>query len=206
MPSSSKPETVDTIKKAIFLDRDGTISSDEFGYISDPALYKLYPFTGEALRLLQSLGYLLFIVTNQSGIARGYFSLEQLEAVHSRMRELLASEGVKLDKIFFSPYWKDGIVEPYNVNHEDRKPGLGMFKQAKEEFHFDTCHSWMLGDRYSDVAFGKKAGLKTILLLSGNGREELTSDLKLKDYKPDYVTDDLLTAAKLIDLCQSHRI
>jgi len=194
---------VDTIKRAIFLDRDGTISSDEFGYISDPALYKLYPFTGEALRLLQGLDYFLFIVTNQSGIARGYFSLEQLGAVHARMQELLAAEGVKLDRIFFSPYWHDGIVQPYNVSHEDRKPGLGMFKQAKQEFKFDTTLSWMLGDRYSDVAFGKKAGLKTILLMSGNGRDELNKDFMLKEYLPDYVAEDLLTAAKLIELCQS---
>lgn len=205
MPSSFKPETVATINKAIFLDRDGTISSDEFGYISDPSLYKLYPFTGEALRLLQRLGYLLFIVTNQSGIARAYFSLEQLEAVHNRMKEMLAAEGVSLDRIYFSPYWKDGIVEPYNVNHEDRKPGLGLFKQAKREFRFDTSLSWMLGDRYTDVAFGKKAGLKTVLLLSGNGREELAGDFSSREYKPDFVAEDLLTAAKLIELCQTRK-
>lgn len=189
----------ETIRRAIFLDRDGTISSDEFGYITDPAAYHLFPNTGEALRLLRSLGYYLFIVTNQSGIARGWVSLEQLNSVHARMRELLLGEGVTLDRIFYSPYFKDGVIEPYNVQHEDRKPGLGMFKTAKQEFDFDTRQSWMVGDRYSDVAFGKKAGLRTILLLTGNGRKEMLTGFQGWDYEPDFVTENILTAAALIE-------
>jgi len=188
-----------TIKRAIFLDRDGTISSDEFGYINDPAGYKLYPNTGEALRLLRSLGYYLFIVTNQSGIARGRVSPEQLAAVHAKMSDLLNAEGVTLDRIFFSPYFKDGIIEPYNIEHEDRKPGLGMFHAAKREFDFCTYGSWMVGDRYSDVAFGKKAGLRTILLLTGNGRKEMLTGFQGWDYEPDFIAENILTAAALIE-------
>ncbi|PKN75889.1 MAG: HAD family hydrolase [Candidatus Cloacimonetes bacterium HGW-Cloacimonetes-2] len=190
---------VEEIKRAVFLDRDGTISSDELGYNSDPDKYHLYPYTGEALRLIQSLGYLLIIVTNQSGIARSYFTIEQLNTVHDRMKELLLAEGVFLDAVYFSPYWKDGIVEPYNVAHEDRKPGIGMYRTAKQDFGFNTAQSWMIGDRYTDVAFGRKAGLKTVLLLSGNGREELDTAFE-REYKPHFIADNLLTAAKLIEL------
>lgn len=190
--------TANVINRAIFLDRDGTISPDEFGYIKDPIGYSLYPFTGEALRLLRAAGYLLFLVTNQSGIARGFLTLEELSKVHAKLSSLLAEEKVSLDQIYFSPYYIDGIVEPYNIQHEDRKPGLGLFKQAQKDFDFEAQNSWMIGDRYTDVAFGKKAGLKTILLLTGNGKEIFWQGSDDWEYKPDFVVDNLLTAARLI--------
>jgi histidinol-phosphate phosphatase family protein len=192
--------TPNDIRGAVFLDRDGCISPDELGYNSDPAQYQLYPYTGPALRLLRDLGYLLFVVTNQSGIARGYFDIPALERVHARMRELLSKEGVSLDAVYFSPYFKEGIVPPYNVHHEDRKPGLGMFRRARQEFRFDPGRSWMLGDRYSDIAFGRKAGLKTVLLLSGNGMKEFRNGFAQWEFKPDFTAENLLTAARLIQL------
>jgi len=194
--------TAKSFNKAVFLDRDGCISPDKFGYISDPAGYELYPYTGEALRLLKSLGYLLILVTNQSGIARGYFDFPQLEKVHAKLRDLLAAEGAKLDAIYFSPYLKEGIVEPYNIAHEDRKPGLGMFRRAQREFRIDPAASWMIGDRETDIAFGKKAQLKSILLLSGNGAQEMLSGPWNWEYRPDFMAESLLTAAKLIELMQ----
>lgn len=194
--------TAKSSKKAVFLDRDGCISPDEYGYISDPAGYELYPYTEQALRLLKSLGYLLILVTNQSGIARGYFGFPELEKVHAKLQNLLAAEGVKLDAIYFSPYLKQGIVEPYNVAHEDRKPGLGMFRRARREFKIDPAASWMIGDRETDVAFGKKAHLKSILLLTGNGAQEMLSGAWNWEYPPDFVAENLLTAAKLIELMQ----
>lgn len=190
--------TVKPTDKAVFLDRDGCISPDEFGYISDPSLYKLYPWTGEALRLLSGLDYKLFIVTNQSGIARGYFTREALEQVHDRMRELIRAEGVELTAIYYSPYFKDGIVEPYNIQHEDRKPGLGMFRRALAEHPFVARDSWMIGDRFSDVAFGRNAGLNTVLLLTGNGTQEMMDGILTRDPKPHFVAEDLLTTARLI--------
>ncbi|HOZ01584.1 MAG TPA: HAD family hydrolase [Candidatus Syntrophosphaera sp.] len=187
-------------ERAVFLDRDGCISPDQFGYISDPAGYSLYPYTGEALRILRDLGYQLFVVTNQSGIARGYFDVPALERVHKRLKELLTAEGVKLAGLYYSPYFAEGIVRPYNRPHEDRKPGLGMFKRARREHPFDPGRSWMLGDRYSDVEFGKKAGLKTVLLLSGHGAHEMLFKLREHPYKPDFMAENLLTAARLIQM------
>lgn len=192
--------TVNAINRAVFLDRDGCISPDEFGYISDPASYHLYSYTGHALRLINALGYLTFIVTNQSGIARGYFTPEQLEKVHERLRSLLANESVTLNQIYYSPYYKEGIVHPYNIDHEDRKPGLGMFKKALKEHGFNPAQSWMIGDRYTDVEFGRRAGLKTILLLSGNGSQEIRDGILDWPYLPHYIAENLLTAAKLIEL------
>ncbi|MDD2332653.1 MAG: HAD family hydrolase [Candidatus Cloacimonetes bacterium] len=184
--------------RAIFLDRDGTISSDEYGYIRTPEDYTLYPYTASALKVLRQLGFLLFVVTNQSGIARGYFGKENVERVHDHMKMLLAREGVSLDAVYYSPYYKAGIVPPYNIEHEDRKPGIGMFKRARQEFRFRPEHSWMIGDRYSDVKFGIEAGLKTILLLSGNGKSEFQTQLHNWDIRPHYIVSDLSTAAWLI--------
>ncbi|MDD4310622.1 MAG: HAD family hydrolase [Candidatus Cloacimonetes bacterium] len=187
-----------SIKRAVFLDRDGVISPDEFGYISNPDEYSLYPYTGQALRILQELGFLLFVVSNQSGIARGYFSVEALDSVFVRMRDLIAAEGVSLSGIFYSPYHIEGSVPPYNIDHEDRKPGIGMYKKARELYNFDTGKSWMIGDRNTDILFGRNAGLKTMLLLSGNGQKVFLEEGCTNNLKADFICENLLTAANLI--------
>ena len=150
-------------------------------------------------------GYLLFIVTNQSGIARGYFGHQELRKVHDRMEALLAEEGVYLDAIYYSPYWKDGVVVPYNVEHEDRKPGTGMYKRAMADFGFSRKDSWMIGDRATDIAFGQNAGLRTIMLLSGNGRDELEGGIVRSVHAPDYIAQNIYTAARLIELCDKSK-
>lgn len=189
---------VNAIRRAILLDRDGTISPDQFGYIKDPSVYHLYPETAEALRILQALAYQIIIVTNQSGIARAYLSLEELESVHQKMRDLIAAEGVTLDAVYFSPYHIDGILPPYNIDHEDRKPGIGMFKRARQEFGFDPAHSFMIGDRGTDIGFAHAAGLKSILLLTGNGEQTMQKVLSGHAAKPDFIAENILTAAQLI--------
>ncbi|MGB4261174.1 MAG: HAD family hydrolase, partial [Candidatus Cloacimonas acidaminovorans] len=146
--------TAKDIKRAIFLDRDGVISPDDFGYLSNPEEYHLYPYTIEALKIFKELNFLLFVVTNQSGIARGYFTIDDLEKVLAKMRSLLSAGGIELDGVYYSPYYKDGIVPPYNIDHIDRKPGIGMFKKAYSEFHFQIEGSYMIGDRISDLGFG----------------------------------------------------
>lgn len=183
---------------AVLLDRDGTINPDEFGYINDPAGYYLYPYAAEAVKLLRSLGYYILLVTNQGGVARGYITLDQMHSVLDKAQQLMAEQGAPIDKVYFSPYYHAGVVEPYNIPHEDRKPGLGMFQRALKEFKFRPELSWMIGDRHSDIAFGKKAGLKTILLLSGNGEKEFIKEMRDWEYQPDFVVKDLLAAARLI--------
>lgn len=141
---------------------------------------------------------MLFIVTNQSGIARGYFGLDELKLVHNHMEALLKAEQVVLDGIYFAPYYAGGSVSPWNIDHPDRKPGPGMYQKALREHPFQTSASWMIGDRYTDIAFGKSNGLRSILLLSGNGWDELKTDVLSWEYQPDFICEDLLTAAKLI--------
>jgi D,D-heptose 1,7-bisphosphate phosphatase len=184
--------------KAVFLDRDGTINIDERGYINHPDKFDVYPFAAEAIKILNELGYKVIVVTNQSGITRGYYTIEDLDNIHKKMSEQLAAGKAFTDAIYFSPYHLEGTIEPYNIHHEDRKPSLGMFRKALQEFNLDIKKSFMVGDRYSDVAFGKKAGLKTILVRTGFGEKEFLQNRKKRALKPDFVVKNLLSAANLI--------
>jgi histidinol-phosphate phosphatase family protein len=184
-------------RRAIFLDRDGTINSDEYGYIKIPQDFHLYPFTKRALAKLKKCGFLLFLVTNQSGVARGYYNFSDLDKIHNKMQQEL--EDFAFDDIFISPYHIQGVVKPYNISHADRKPGLGMFKQALQKYDFQIRDSYMIGDKYSDIEFGKKAGLITILVQTGNGRQEFLENRQTWKYIPDLIADNLLVAAELIE-------
>ncbi len=183
--------------KAVFLDRDGTINIDGNGYISKTEDFKLYPFAPEAIKMLNDAGFLVFVVTNQSGIARGYYTLADLDKLHSKMKNILAEIGAKIDDIFISPYHIEGKIEPFNIDHEDRKPGLGMLKKAMAKYPIELKHSFMVGDRYTDIEFGRKANLQTILVKTGMGEEEFKQRKNWKKY-PHFVVENLLDAAKLI--------
>ena len=187
------------MKKAIFLDRDGTINADEHGYINKPEDVHLYPFAAEAISKWNKKGYLVFIVTNQAGIAYGYFTKEAVDKVNNKLVKDLALGNAEIDEIFYSPYHAKGIAKPFNIQHEDRKPGIGMYLKAKEKYSFDTKHSFMIGDRYSDIGFGKNAGLITILVRTGSGGKEFLQKRNESEYKPDYVVKDLVAAVKLIE-------
>ncbi len=184
--------------KAVFLDRDGTINKDEVGYISHPDDFNLFPDAAKAIAMLNKAGYMVFVVTNQSGIARGYYTFDDLDIIHNRMHELLSKEDAHVDEVFISPYHHEGTIEPWNIRHEDRKPGLGMFRKAQDKYDVSVRESFMIGDKYSDVAFGKKAGMKMILVETGYGREVFLRDREKWEFKPDYMAKDLLAAAKLI--------
>jgi len=183
--------------KAVFLDRDGTINIDS-GYICKAEDFQLFPFAAQAISILNSLGYLVLIVTNQSGITRGFYTFDDLDKIHNKMRSDLAVANAKIDDIFISPYHIEGKLPPYNIDHEDRKPGLGMFKKALKKYNFSVKDSFMIGDRYTDIVFGKKAGLKTILVLTGDGRKEFLENRRNWEYKPDFIVENLLVAAKFI--------
>jgi len=187
------------MKKAVFLDRDGTINADEFGYINKPEDLHLYPFAAEAINKLNKMGFLVFVVTNQAGVAYGYFKIEDVDKINTKLINDLAKGHAKVDEIFYSPYHVKGVIEPYNIHHEDRKPGIGMFQKAKERFEFNTKESFMIGDRYSDIGFGKNAGLRTIFVRSGGGENEFLQNRNETEYKPDFIVKDLSVAVKLIE-------
>jgi D,D-heptose 1,7-bisphosphate phosphatase len=149
--------------KAVFLDRDDTLISDP-GYISDPAQVQLLPHVGHSLAMLKKMGYLLVVVTNQSGVARGIVTEQTLEQIHHHLKKLLADEGVYLDAIYYCPYHPEGTVAKYTRESDLRKPQPGMLLKAAEELDIDLSQSWMIGDSYRDIAAGSRAGCRTILL------------------------------------------
>ena len=180
------------MKTAIFIDRDGTINPDPNGYISSPADFEIYDFVNDAFACADD-SY-LFLVSNQSGIARGYFDFEDLEKVHHKMNNLLIKQ---FDEIFVSPYHPEGNVEKYAKISDDRKPNIGLFEKALKKYKFDIKHSFMIGDNMSDIEFGYNAGLQTILVLTGKGNK-IFQDRKNWKVKPDFVVKNLLIAMKLI--------
>lgn len=185
-------------KKAILIDRDGVINPDP-GYISSPEQISPYPYTAKAIKIFKDLGYITIIITNQSGIARGYLTIDKLNEIHSHLLKQIEAGGGEIDKIYFSPYHKDGIIEPYNVDHEDRKPGIGMFKKAAKDFDLKPENCWMIGDRFSDMKLAKSAGIPSILVLTGDGKKDYIDKIRnCKEIKPDFVVQDLLAAALVI--------
>jgi D-glycero-D-manno-heptose 1,7-bisphosphate phosphatase len=185
--------------KAVFLDRDGTINPDSSGYINHPEQFELYVYTAESIRKLHDLGFYVFIVSNQSGVARGYFTIDEVEAIHAKLRELLTHSQTYVDGIYYSPYYVEGTVEPWNREHPSRKPGIGMFLEAQKDFEFKANHSWMIGDKYDDIKFGKNAGLKTILVQTGYGKTEFMENRKNWKVKPDFIVPNLKVAVDVIE-------
>ncbi len=143
--------------KAAFLDRDDTIIRD-VGYLADPEDIELLPGAIEGLRALSQDGYLLILATNQSGVARGFFTIERLSEIHQRLETLLLGQGVALDGVYFCPHLAEGSVAPYDISCECRKPSPGLILRAAEEHGVDLARSVMIGDSERDVESGRRAG------------------------------------------------
>ncbi len=156
-----------TLNRAIFLDRDGTINVEK-DYLIAPADLVLLPGVGEALRRGQEAGFLLIVVTNQSGVARGYFSASAVEELHDHLQRELFSFGVRIDAFYLCPHHPEHGDGPCNC----RKGEPGMLLQAAQEHHIDLAASWMIGDKSSDVEAGLNAGCRSILVRTGYGVQE----------------------------------
>lgn len=172
-------------RRFVLLDRDGTINVERH-YLSDPDQLELYPGVGEALARLRQLGYGLVVVTNQSGIARGYFDLETLARIHDKLRALLKDFGVSIDGIYLCPHGPD-------EDCDCRKPLPGMVAQAVAELGFDPARAIMVGDKAVDVELGHAVGAAAILVRTGHG---LKSEGRCA---PELVADDLPAAARWIE-------
>jgi D-glycero-D-manno-heptose 1,7-bisphosphate phosphatase len=183
------------IKRAVFLDRDGTINK-EVGYLTSPEQVRLINGSVEAIKLLAENNFKIIIVTNQAGVAKGYIKEEVVEAIHNRLRELLEARGAKIDAIYFCPHHPDGVIERFKRECPNRKPNPGMLLKAAHEHSINLESSYMVGDMARDIISGVRAGVRTVMVLTGNGRQELE---KLPiDIKPDYVAKNLLEAARWI--------
>jgi D-glycero-D-manno-heptose 1,7-bisphosphate phosphatase len=173
----------DASRKAVFLDRDGTII-EEVNFLSEPDQVKLFTGTFDALRKLREEGFLVIVVTNQSGVGRGLFSEENVHAVHARIQELT---GDAIDAFYFCPHLPDGGCEC-------RKPGDGMMRQAAMDFGIDFACSWIVGDKLLDVRAGNFAGIRSILVKTGYGRAH---EIEAGESAV-FIADEILSATEFI--------
>jgi D-glycero-D-manno-heptose 1,7-bisphosphate phosphatase len=175
------------VHRAVFLDRDGTLIEDK-DYLHRPEEVAIYPGVGPALKRLQDAGFKLFIVTNQSGVGRGYFSIEDVHRVHEHLARELARDGVRIEKIYIAPEHPD-------APSRGRKPSPQFLFDARDEFGIDLTQSYMIGDKLIDLECGWNAGvLQSILVRTGYGREMESKG----DLSGAAVVDDLPAAADWI--------
>lgn len=165
------------MKAAIFIDKDGTLIRD-IPYNVDPDLIDLEDNSIEGLKLLCKRGYKLIVISNQSGVARGYFSEEDLYAVEERLRSMLETFGIQLSGFYFCPHYPNGVIHEYAIDCYCRKPMPGMLLQAAEANDIDLSNSWMIGDILNDIEAGNRAGCKTILIDNGNETEWLEGEYR----------------------------
>jgi D-glycero-D-manno-heptose 1,7-bisphosphate phosphatase len=175
--------------KAIFMDRDGTVS-EEIGYMYHPGLYKPFPWTGPAIRKINDSGMKAILITNQSGVERGYFPESTVHEVHGLLQAELARHNAKLDAIYFCPHQPE-------TGCDCRKPRPGMLFRAQDELGIDLSGSYVIGDRYLDVDVAHAAGTKSVLVMTGNGRTELEKYSYLPQ-QPNFVAENLLEAIESI--------
>ncbi len=186
------------MEKAIFLDKDGTLIKD-VPYNVDPAHIKCYPDIFPALRLLQKRGYKLVVISNQSGIAKRYFTTADLEIAFSTLRDQLNAEHIRLDGIYYCPH-ADVTDE---LQCDCRKPLPGLLYKAAEALQIDLKKSWMIGDILNDVAAGRAAGCQTILV-DRNKKERLDDRISNPKFTPDFVCDDFVEINQFIALKNRH--
>jgi D-glycero-D-manno-heptose 1,7-bisphosphate phosphatase len=166
-------------QKAIFLDRDGTINK-YVGFLTDINQFELLPGIAEAIKKINSSGYLAIVVTNQPVIARGEVTFEELAEIHNKMQTLLGNEGAYLDAVYFCPHHPDkgfpGEVPELKIDCDCRKPKPGMLLKAADDYNIDLSNSWMIGDGKNDIEAGKNAGCKTALIGKENYDQDTSAD------------------------------
>ncbi len=179
--------------RAVFLDKDGTLV-DDIPYNINPDLIRLVPGARESLRDLQEAGYELIVISNQSGVARGFFTEEDLIPVEKRLHALFSAAGVSLAGFYYCPHHPQGRLPRYAISCDCRKPNPGMLYQAAREHHIDLAASWMIGDILDDVEAGNRAGCRTILLQNDHETEWNMTPWR----RPDFMVKDLGEARRAI--------
>jgi len=182
--------------RAVFVDRDGTLNED-IGYVSTPEQLVLYPWSAEAVRLINESGLLTVVITNQSGIARGMYTEETLAAIHLRMIEALAREGARIDAVYYCPHHPELGGLRYRIACECRKPRTGMLDKAARELGIDLTRSYVIGDKASDINLAENAGALGVLVLTGYG-SETAAQTDRWPCAPEIVAGNLLEAVRRI--------
>jgi len=184
------------MKKAVFLDRDGTLNKDT-GYPASFQSIEIFHYSYEAVKKLNQAGLLAIVVTNQSGVGRGLIPENALDDIHRRMKETFASRGASFDGIYYCPFFASSSDPRFRRGAECRKPQPGMGLKAARELNVDLERSYMIGDKVEDILFGINLGAKPILLLTGSGRNSL-KELRERSIHPVFVAEDLLIAVNWI--------
>lgn len=185
------------LRPAVFLDRDGTVN-EQMGYINHLSRFHLLPEAGKAIKLLNDHGVPVIIVSNQSGLARGYFPVELLDAVHKKMDDLLAEQGANIDGLYYCPHHPEAKEEILRQACNCRKPKIGMLQQAAEELNLDLTRSFMVGDRWSDIKCAHAAGCGSVLVLTGYGRGDYEYIGPAQEIQPSHVAENLFEAVNWI--------
>jgi len=185
------------LKPAVFLDRDGTIN-EEVNYLDNLSELRLIPGAGEGIRLLNQAGFPVVVITNQSGVARGFFPMAFVETVHQRMSEMLRERGASIDAFYFCPHHPEAGRPPLNKKCQCRKPGTGMIRMASSQLDLDIPASIMVGDSLSDLKTAWNSGMRSILVLTGHGRKTLENLQKEELRRIDCIAPDLLAACRFI--------
>ncbi len=192
------------LRPAIFLDRDGVVIED-VNYLVSSSQVRLVPGSADAIAALNRAGWPVVIVTNQSGVARGLFTMEGVHAVHRHLSEQLAGYGAKIEAYYFCPHYPTAEVAEFRVECSCRKPHPGMLLQAAEELGLDLARSWMVGDRETDLAAGAAAGASTILVRTGHGAGTNITTLDRSALKLELVAKNLADAVEKCGLAEGVR-
>ncbi len=181
---------------AAFLDRDGTLN-EEVNFVRTPEELALLPGASDAVRALNERGIVVCIISNQSGVARGFFTEQDLVPIHAKLERELGRSGARIDHIYYCPHHPTEGKPPYNVVCSCRKPDTGMLRQAEGEFDLDLRRSFVVGDRIVDIQAGRNAGATTILVLTGYGPHTLV-ECREQGVIPDVVAVDIAEAVEFI--------
>lgn len=180
------------MKPAVFLDRDGVITEDPPHYAHRVDQLALIPGSAEAIRLLNNHGYLVIVITNQSGVGRGMYREEDVAIFNNEMKARLHLEDARVDAIYYCPHHPDAAILQYRKDCTCRKPNPGMLLSARDDMGIILDGSFLVGDKWSDIEAGNRVGCKTILVMTGHGQAEYTTGAG----NPYGVAQNLLSAVK----------
>jgi D-glycero-D-manno-heptose 1,7-bisphosphate phosphatase len=185
------------VRPAIFIDRDGTLSH-EVGYVNHVSRFRLFSYAVDAIRLVNRSPYAAVLVTNQAGVARGYFPESLIAEVHATVEASLAAGGARLDGIYYCPHHPSAGTPPYRQDCDCRKPRPGLLRRAAKDLDLDLARSYVVGDRLGDLELAWSVGARAVLVKSGYGLGELTYHAPGWTRQPDLVADHLLEAVARI--------
>lgn len=186
------------MQRVIFLDRDGTIN-EEVNYLHRPEDLKLLDGVPEALRLWKDHGYRIVVVTNQAGVARGYYTEADVEQLHACLNHILRERGGgTIDRFFYCPHHPEHGLGAYKKQCHCRKPEIGMFQRAEQDGPVDKAHSWMIGDKLIDIQAGQNYGVKTVLVGTGYGTGVHQEQVRKGEQHYDIFAQTLVDAARII--------